>query len=391
MKAPVPAVLTACVLLLFGCGGTGGGGANCADVGDVCWFNGAVGICPAIGDNECTSLCDGFFDAGGCETQDGTSCYPVYLGLFGCLGTGTVSAGGYCAKNNDCESGLACISNTCTHGCDANHPCADGSGICVDIEGYEWMVCVISPSFTVGGSIGRLSGTVVLQNNGGDNLAISAQTFSAFTFGTRLVYGSSYSVTVSSQPSGQTCTVSNGKGTITRNVTDIEVLCSTDTYSVGGNVSGLSGTVVLQNNGSDNLSISSNGSFTFNTELADGISYSVTVYSQPSGQTCTVTNGSGTISGSNVANVSVTCSTATSFSVGGSIIGLSGTVVLQLNGGNNLTISSSGSFTFASTLSNGTAYSVTVYTQPSGQTCSVANGSGTISGSKITNVTVTCQ
>ena len=37
------------------------------------------------------------------------------------------------------------------------------------------------------------------------------------------------------------------------------------TYSVGGTVSGLSGTVVLQDNGSDNLSVSANGSFTFAT------------------------------------------------------------------------------------------------------------------------------
>ena len=40
------------------------------------------------------------------------------------------------------------------------------------------------------------------------------------------------------------------------------------TYSVGGTVSGLSGTVVLQDNGGDNLSVGANGSFTFATPLA---------------------------------------------------------------------------------------------------------------------------
>ena len=53
----------------------------------------------------------------------------------------------------------------------------------------------------------------------------------------------------------------------------VAVSCTTSTggsYTVGGTVSGLSGTVVLQDNGGDNLSVSANGSFTFATALADG-------------------------------------------------------------------------------------------------------------------------
>ena len=55
--------------------------------------------------------------------------------------------------------------------------------------------------------------------------------------------------------------------------------------------------------------LTENGSFTFNTALADGSDYAVTVAVQPSGpgQECTVTDGSGTLSGSNVTNVSVVC------------------------------------------------------------------------------------
>ena len=41
-------------------------------------------------------------------------------------------------------------------------------------------------------------------------------------------------------------------------------------YSIGGTVSGLSGTVVLQDNGGDDLSVTANGSFTFATSLAGG-------------------------------------------------------------------------------------------------------------------------
>ena len=59
------------------------------------------------------------------------------------------------------------------------------------------------------------------------------------------------------------------------------------TFSVGGTVSGLSGTVVLQDNGGDDLSVSSDGPFTFARSLVDGGAYNVTVKSSPSGQTCT--------------------------------------------------------------------------------------------------------
>src|SRR5215472_1304116 len=82
------------------------------------------------------------------------------------------------------------------------------------------------------------------------------------------------------------------------------------TYSVGGSVSGLSGTVVLQDNGGDNLSVSANGSFTFATKLAGGSAYAVTVLSQPAGQTCAVSGGSGSVGSANVTGVGVTCTTS---------------------------------------------------------------------------------
>src|SRR3989338_4741816 len=94
------------------------------------------------------------------------------------------------------------------------------------------------------------------------------------------------------------------------------ISCGTDLdlelkYTVGGDISGLDGTVVLQNNSGDNLTLTSNSSFTFATSLSNGAAYSVTVLTNPTSpdQTCTVSSGSGTISGANITNVSVTCST----------------------------------------------------------------------------------
>ncbi len=81
-------------------------------------------------------------------------------------------------------------------------------------------------------------------------------------------------------------------------------------FSVGGTVSGLAGTgLVLNNNGGDALAIAANGSFAFTTKLSSGDNYSVSVATQPSSpaQTCSVTNGTGSVATANVSNVSVAC------------------------------------------------------------------------------------
>jgi hypothetical protein len=250
-------------------------------------------------------------------------------------------------------------------------------------------------NFTIGGTVSGLSGTgLVLRNNGGDNLTITAN--GNFTFSTAIASGSTYNVTVFTQPSSpsQTCTVTNGSGTVAgANVTNVVVNCSTNTYTIGGTVSGLTGTgLVLRNNGGDNLSITANGSFTFSTAIASGSTYNVTVFTQPSSpnQTCTVTNGSGTVAGANVTNVVVNCSTNT-YTIGGTVSGLSGTLVLQNNAADDLSITSNGSFTFATGIANGEAYDVTIKNNPTGQFCRIVNSAGVVAGSNVTNVAVTCS
>ena len=67
-------------------------------------------------------------------------------------------------------------------------------------------------TYTIGGTIAGLSGSgLVLQDNGGNNLSVSAGATS-FTFTTAIASGGAYSVKVLSQPSSpsQTCAVTSG-------------------------------------------------------------------------------------------------------------------------------------------------------------------------------------
>lgn len=75
------------------------------------------------------------------------------------------------------------------------------------------------------------------------------------------------------------------------------------------------------------------------------------------------------------------------YTVGGTLSGSVGTVVLKLNGAGDLSTAAPGSFTFAAGIGNGTAYTVTA---AGAQNCSVANGTGTMGANNVTNVTITC-
>jgi uncharacterized repeat protein (TIGR03803 family) len=88
-----------------------------------------------------------------------------------------------------------------------------------------------------------------------------------------------------------------------------QVIAPTISGSITGLIAG--STVVLENNGGDKLSVSSNGTFAFSSAIALNGSYAVTVSSQPSAQRCNVANGIGTNVQASVANVSVTCGAAT--------------------------------------------------------------------------------
>jgi sugar lactone lactonase YvrE len=82
------------------------------------------------------------------------------------------------------------------------------------------------------------------------------------------------------------------------------------TYTVGGTVSGLVGTVVLQSADGDTLSLTSNGPYTLKAPIPEGSSYALSVKTQPTGLVCVVVNGTGTVK-ANVTNIMVNCTGGT--------------------------------------------------------------------------------
>jgi 6-phosphogluconolactonase (cycloisomerase 2 family) len=235
-------------------------------------------------------------------------------------------------------------------------------------------------------------GNLVLQNNGGNNLTLN--TNGLFTFTTAVASGTPYGVTVFTQPSypAQTCTVqAPSSGTIVNAPVTVNVNCTTNLYTVGGTVSGLSGSGFVLRNGTTPVALSGS---TFSISLPSAASYSFNVGTQPTNpsQTCVVSaNGSGTVASNNVGDISVTCTTNV-YPIGGNVTGLQpGTsFTLTKNGTQQIVISANGMYEFAQGLLSGTTYGVVITKKALGQTCTVTNGSGTVTTGPITNVNVDC-
>jgi hypothetical protein len=161
---------------------------------------------------------------------------------------------------------------------------------------------------------------------------------------------------------------------------------SADTYTVGGTVAGLgNGASVTLQNGSDQVTVSANGAFTFPTAMSSGGTFVATIASQVNAS-CKTNGATGTVGYGNVDTIVVNC-TANQYTVGGTLTGwLSSAVTLQ-TGTTSITLRGPGAFAFPPTTG---AYSVSVTSAPADVSCTVANGSGT-AFADVTNVQVTCQ
>jgi large repetitive protein len=238
-----------------------------------------------------------------------------------------------------------------------------------------------------------------LQDNGGDNLVVSAS--GTFTFAKPVVTGSPYAVTVTnpSSPIVQTCVVTGGTGTMgMAPVTTVAIVCTTTTYALSVTLTGLDPKNSLTTSsvgGNITFAVGSDGgTLTFPNPIPSGTTYYGldTIASGPDYQYCfipsiTITNANATVTGS--------CGAVT-YTVGGTITGLApgDTFTLQ-NEGDDYMAYGNGTFTFNERWGTGSPYDVIVITDPAypvKQTCVVTSGAmGTVTNANITTVDITCM
>ena len=163
-------------------------------------------------------------------------------------------------------------------------------------------------------------------------------------------------------------------------------LASAQTFTISVAVTGLTGSLTVQDSLGDTLTFTSNTTQTFATPYASGTSYTVTGKTQPIGQTCTLSsNARGTIK----SNITVTATCVNTYALRVLTSGLVGTLIVQDNKGDTLTFTTNTTKTFSKKYTTGSTYSVTVQSQPAGQVCTLgSNASGKINAN--TTVTATC-
>jgi len=262
------------------------------------------------------------------------------------------------------------------------------------------IVCSESGLVELGGTYsstvmdGLTTGDLIIEANG-ISVNLPGGENNDFNLGEILRFNEPYSVVVTSNPTGQTCTVINGSGTaFDVDILDVQIDCSLNQYVVSGDVSGLEpGQTVTISNGEDTITVDDN--FSFPTTVEFGSGYGVTITDEPDGVDCQLLNPSGTVTGA-VNDIVVICDVVEVF-VGGQsetfpITGLtSGDITLVLNGDEEITVPGGTSgFSFTTPFTYGDSYEVTVGEQPPGQTCTVENGSGTITDVDVSNLSINC-
>lgn len=171
-----------------------------------------------------------------------------------------------------------------------------------------------------GNVYGLLKDGLVIQNNGGPDLAIPAGATN-FSFPQLISSDSDFNITVKALPPSTKCDVVNGKGKSgAYSVYSVEIRCVTSSYDLGGTISGLDATGLVLINGSQRKVIPAGAtSFTMTAfaddgttyvsgRVPDGQPYGITILQQPTGRTCSVANGTGTMGSTAQNNVVVTCS-----------------------------------------------------------------------------------
>ncbi|MBQ5961527.1 hypothetical protein [Massilia sp. ZL223] len=139
----------------------------------------------------------------------------------------------------------------------------------------------------------------------------------SYSFPNKLEYGDEYNVKIDAEPAHQNCGFAQTyRDPINRDTAgrlekiNVIVECGIDQHTVGGSVTGLTADGLVMTNGSTGGTVTllkGATSYAFGAPVAYGITYGVTILTQPTGLTCTVANGVGTMGDEDVKNVNVNC------------------------------------------------------------------------------------
>ena len=226
---------------------------------------------------------------------------------------------------------------------------SDGSGVMPDADTLAGTIsCVVLPTYPVQLDISGLAGhnlrLLLTSTAGAETLDVpqpSNTDIVTVGFGTLLVEGDTYDITVATQPTlpDQVCRVIAGDGTVEDEAPDgILILCDSsttiETHRVGGTVTGLTGTglQVRLNNGAQTLRLSPapDGSpWSFDFPVGNLSSYQVDIAQQPSNprQACELLSDTGLVSGGVVDNIHISCTNASVAKVSVELPGYSGSAV----------------------------------------------------------------
>ena len=160
---------------------------------------------------------------------------------------------------------------------------SNGSGVIDGQDVTDISVNCIDELFSLSGTVAGLNEeegeSVTLQDFfGGESISVDAN--GGFSFDTPVLHGDFYDIGVLSSPFGHSCFVSNSFGGVNdADVTDIAVSCDPNIHFVEVDVTGLieGRNLVLQNNDGDNLNVSFDANFVFNTGVAFCNDYSVKI------------------------------------------------------------------------------------------------------------------
>ena len=225
---------------------------------------------------------------------------------------------------------------------------AISNGVCGPSAGtkvFKYTAAAALSTYTVGGTVtGLASGqSITLLNNGGNVKVVSGN--GPFTFSTALTQGTNFSVTILSQPSGQSCNVSNGYGSVVLNVTNVVINCvvsNASTVTIGGTVTGLLNgqSITVLNNGTNPSSIKHDGTFNLSSTYPQGYHYSIDIQRPTYGQICTIDNAVGNAN-TNITNVLISCTPLASISNVSTVAGTGSQTYYPLDGeGSSVTFQS---------------------------------------------------